>query len=72
MPYVIKIGGGRDLSGKIIDYNTEWFNTANDALIFATTTNKKIFISHNKRRYKEITFEELRKLAYNEIKCKQN
>ena len=61
---VIRIGDGRSASGKILDKETTWFRLEEkeDAIVEAMKTNKRIYVSRNGKRYKEITLEQLKAL----------
>lgn len=57
---IIRIGLGRSLSGKILDKETKWFISKDESLnYYKSYTDKHIFISINKTKYKEITYKDL-------------
>lgn len=60
---VIRIGLGRSASGKILDKETKWFISKDESLnYYKSHTDKPIFISINKTKYKEISYKDLVKL----------
>ncbi len=57
---IIRIGLGRSLSGKILDKETKWFISKDESLnYYKSHTDKPIFISINKTKYKEISYKDL-------------
>ena len=60
---VVRLGLGQTSSGKILDKQTHWYvleNDKNDILKDVNISlNKPIFISINKTKYEEITYNEL-------------
>ena len=60
---IIRFGLGQTSSGKILDKETHWYileNDKNDILKDVNISlNKPIFISINKTKYEEITYNEL-------------
>ena len=56
---IIRIGKGQTEAGKILNYNTKWFTNKKEAIEYHLKTKKPIFISYNKRRYREITLNKL-------------
>lgn len=61
---VIKVDEGQSPSGKILDRGTHWNNLENykDVIDYANTTNRKIYISINKRKYQKVSENLLEKL----------
>ncbi len=63
----IKVGEGRSPSGKILDRNTCWYGYDKsinyderlDAIEYAKSTNRNIYISRNNKSYEKITAEQL-------------
>lgn len=49
-----RVGAGFGQSGKIIDKYTKWFNDYKTAKEYALKTGKKIYVSVNHKKYKEI------------------
>lgn len=60
---VIRVGEGQSESGKVLDWDTHWYNLNNkkEAIQYALDTNRKIYISKNKQKYIEITIDKLLK-----------
>ena len=60
---IIRLGLGQTSSGKILDKETHWYvleNDKNDILKdINISLNKHIFISRNKTKYEEITYNKL-------------
>lgn len=60
---IVRLGLGQTSSGKILDKETHWYNLENDKndilKFFNISLNKPIFISRNKTKYEEITYNEL-------------
>ena len=56
---VIRIGEGQSETGKILDYNTQWFTNKKEAIEYHLKTKKPIFISYDKRRYLKINLDKL-------------
>lgn len=60
---IVRLGLGHTSSGKILDKETHWYNlenNKNDILKDVNISlNKPIFISRNKTKYEEITYNEL-------------
>ena len=60
---IIRLGLGQASSGKILDKQTHWYNLENDRNNILKdvniSLNKPIFISRNKTKYEEITYNEL-------------
>lgn len=61
---IIRLGLGQFSSGKILDKHTHWYSLENDRNEdilndVNISLNKHIFISKNKTKYKEITYNEL-------------
>ena len=60
---IVRFGLGQTSSGKILDKETHWYileNDKNDILKDVNISlNKHIFISRNKTKYEEITYNEL-------------
>ena len=60
---IVRLGLGHTSSGKILDKETHWYvleNDKNDILKdINISLNKHIFISRNKTKYEEITYNEL-------------
>lgn len=60
---IIRLGLGQTRSGKILDKQTHWYvleNDKNEVLKDVNISlNKHIFISRNKTKYEEITYNEL-------------
>ena len=60
---IIRLGLGHTSSGKILDKETHWYNLENDKNDILKdvniSLNKPIFISRNKTKYEEITYNEL-------------
>ena len=60
---IVRLGLGQASSGKILDKQTHWYvleNDKNDILKDVNISlNKPIFISRNKTKYEEITYNEL-------------
>ena len=57
---IIRLGLGQTSSGKILDKETHWYVLKNDILKDVNISlNKPIFISRNKTKYEEITYNEL-------------
>ena len=60
---IVRLGLGHTSSGKILDKETHWYvleNDKNDILKDVNILlNKPIFISRNKTKYEEITYNEL-------------
>ena len=66
----IKVGEGRSPSGKILGHNTQWYtynkiksiDERKEAIEYAMSTNRDIYISENKKSYRKVTPEQLMKL----------
>lgn len=60
---IVRLGLGQSSSGKILDKHTHWYNLEFDGKEILNdvniSLNKPIFISKNKTKYKEITYNEL-------------
>lgn len=60
---IVRLGLGHTSSGKILDKETHWYNLENDKNDILKevniSLNKPIFISRNKTKYEEITYNEL-------------
>lgn len=60
---IVRLGLGHTSSGKILDKETHWYvleNDKNDILKdINISLNKHIFISRNKTKYEEITYNKL-------------
>lgn len=49
-----RVGEGFGPSGKILDKDTKWFNDYKSAKEHSLKTRKKIYVSTNHKKYKEI------------------
>ena len=60
---IVRLGLGQTNSGKILDKQTHWYVLENDKSDILKdvniSLNKPIFISRNKTKYEEITYNEL-------------
>lgn len=60
---IVRLGLGQTRSGKILDKQTHWYvleNDKNEILKDVNISlNKSIFISRNKTKYEEITYNDL-------------
>lgn len=60
---IVRLGLGQASSRKILDKQTHWYNLENDRNNILKdvniSLNKPIFISRNKTKYEEITYNEL-------------
>lgn len=60
---VIRVGLGRSKSGKILDGGTKWFantdSSIKEAIAYATSTKRDVFLSKNGAAYKEIKISDL-------------
>lgn len=60
---IVRLGLGQTCSGKILDKETHWYNLENDKNDILKdvniSLNKPIFISRNKTKYEEITYNKL-------------
>lgn len=60
---IVRLGLGHTSYGKILDKETHWYNLENDKNDILKdvniSLNKPIFISRNKTKYEEITYNEL-------------
>ncbi len=67
---IIKVGEGRSSSGKILDHNTQWYaynkiksiDERKEAIEYAISTKRDIYISGNKKSYRKVTPEQLMNL----------
>lgn len=66
---IVRLGLGQTSSGKILDKETHWYNLENDKNDILKdiniSLNKPIFISRNKTKYEEITYNKLVDLINN-------
>ena len=66
---IVRLGLGQTSSGKILDKETHWYNLENDKNDIVKdvniSLNKPIFISRNKTKYEEITYNKLVDLINN-------
>lgn len=51
---VYRVGAGRSPSGRILDRETEWYKDYETALSRAKELKKRLYVSENGRKYKEI------------------
>lgn len=60
---VIRVGLGRSESGKILDGGTQWFantdSSIKEAIAYATSTKRDVFLSKNGAAYKKIKISDL-------------
>ena len=60
---IVRLGLGQTSSGKILDKETRWYNLENNGKDILNdvniSLNKPIFISRNKTKYEEITYNDL-------------
>lgn len=61
MATTIRLGLGREKTGKILDRETKWYTLGqkSHAIDEWNKNHKKIFVSRNCRAFKEITIDEL-------------
>jgi len=70
MSATIRVGLGKSLSGKTLDYGTQWYlydvrkgiDERMAAIKFAEETKREIFVSDNKSGYFEVSKERLMRL----------
>ena len=53
-----RVGEGQSPSGKILDKETKWFSDFNSAKAYAIETGKKLYVSHNHSKYREIVWKD--------------
>jgi hypothetical protein len=53
-----RVGEGQSPSGKILDKETKWFSDFNSAKAYAMETGKKLYVSHNHSKYREIVWKD--------------
>jgi hypothetical protein len=51
---VYRVGAGRSPSGKVLDRETEWYRDYDTAVSRAKELKKRLYVSENGRKYKEI------------------
>ena len=67
MSIVVRVGLGQTPSGKILDRGTHWYNgerkiEIEDALNYAVTTHREMFVSYNNRKYIPLTNSQMQML----------
>ena len=67
MSVVIRVGLGQTPSGKILDRGTKWYNgevkdDIEDALDYAVTTRRELFVSYNNKKYIPLSNEQMQRL----------
>lgn len=72
MSIVVRVGLGQTPSGKILDRGTQWYNgerknEIENALNYAVTTHREMFVSYNNKKYIPLSNKQMQRL-YNQLK----